>query len=71
MSNKQIIEHKKQTFMFDGEYTKPIDTNTDIDIAKLKLSDIDFDVSHLVAKYLVEADRKTAEALYNELEYRL
>lgn len=71
MSNKKIIEHKEQMFMFDGVYTKPIDTNTDIDIAKLKLSDIDFDVSHLVAKYLVETDRKTAEALYNELEYRL
>ena len=69
--SKKFIEHKEQTFMFNGEYTKPIGTNTDIDLAKLKLSDISFDVSHLVAKYLVESDRKTAQALYDELEYIL
>lgn len=69
MAKKTIIEHEKQTFLFDGKFTQPIEPN--LDLSKVKLSDVDFTNSHLVANYLINKDRKTAVALYEELKYQL
>lgn len=62
----KIIEHENQSFMFNGQYTEPI--KQEIVISDLKVKDIDFDNSHLVAEHLAYRDNKVAKALFEELK---
>lgn len=66
---EKIIEHKEQSFMFDGEYTQPIRQEAIIEDVKVK--DITFDIVHLVAECLVNRDKKIAIALVQELESQI